>query len=284
MASSSPHRNPLRLLRLPSAAEFDWEEPVGALTPLPSALAEERFPVDEKIDESDEESEEMHIETRRNGAMLAMWDEDFDSYIGRENEDDETSSEHENDNEHKSPGTSQTSRKTKPLRFGRKHNGNFSNKRNRRTSTFFSKDGGSLLKSDQEKNEGTYESKRDSLAPEMQSSFYLSSPSSNNSSSRNSTGTSSSSKETSKTDRTSSSSLLKSVHSSGGATLGHEISVVDDDIITHPLKPSLLDSVLQTAEDLSYRDNSLVSIFLFCPRAISSYLNLLQHPFLSSIN
>ena len=61
------------------AAEFDCTEPITKMTPLPSAVVEERFP-NHKVENVEEEG--VSRETARNAAMLAAWDDDFDHYAG----------------------------------------------------------------------------------------------------------------------------------------------------------------------------------------------------------
>jgi hypothetical protein len=61
------------------AAEFDCTEPITKMTPLPSAVVEERFP-NHKVENVEEEG--VSRETARNASVLAEWDDDFDSYAG----------------------------------------------------------------------------------------------------------------------------------------------------------------------------------------------------------
>ena len=64
------------------AAEFDCTEPITKMTPLPSAVVEERFPNHKVETEKDVEEEGVSRETARNASVLAEWDADFDSYAG----------------------------------------------------------------------------------------------------------------------------------------------------------------------------------------------------------
>lgn len=74
-----------------SAAEYERDGPSGQLTPLPKEVAEERFPVTERQQTSPERKETE--ETKQNSAILAEWEQDFDSYLGSSDDDDETEEE-----------------------------------------------------------------------------------------------------------------------------------------------------------------------------------------------
>lgn len=67
-----------------SAVEFDENRPTVDLTPLPSNIAQEYFPLDSSL-ESNDSSEAKHKETAYNISVLAEWEDDFDSFL----EDDE---------------------------------------------------------------------------------------------------------------------------------------------------------------------------------------------------
>jgi hypothetical protein len=95
----------------PSAAEYDKDGPPKELTPMPSEVAKERFPLTAPV------QEEATEETKCNSATLAEWDNDFDSYLNDDDDDEE-------DDE------------LETMLFSRK---------SRRSSGFFSPDAASLL-------------------------------------------------------------------------------------------------------------------------------------------
>ena len=73
----------------PSAAEFDKDVPPNCgLTPLPKEQARKRFPIEEKVKDVREMKE--GVETRANSALLAAWDEDFDSFLDEEEGEDDS--------------------------------------------------------------------------------------------------------------------------------------------------------------------------------------------------
>jgi len=235
-----------------SAAEFESTRPTVELTPLPSEKVRERFPVDEKDVSSDDDSVQMHHETARNGARLAMWDDDFDSYVDEWDENDSDVDDDSDDCEdsfrtgiNMSRRSSESRRKSVNSRRG-----------DRRSSIFFSREGGSLVKSNN--NDDSSREKRNPngddddimignhqqiLSPDCRDDMHFSSPSTACASYRLSTSESETSKVTPKSDVNSSSSLLRSVHSEGGASMGR-----NHDDTTQELKPSQLDITLRKAE------------------------------------
>lgn len=233
----------------PSAAEFESTRPTVELTPLPSDKARERFPVEENDDSSDDESAELHKETARNGALLALWEDDFDDYIDDNIEiDDECSDDEESKNMLVS-------------RRGRRSSCSIRS-RDRRSSLFYSKNGKSLVESNQLDDKTIIP--RTSLqmgSPCTKETFTLTSSHSDesetdsmqysspsmNESLRLSTSDSDASKITPNADVQSSSSLLRSVHSEGGASIGRNRRTCDEDT-TQELKPSQLDRTLREAE------------------------------------
>jgi hypothetical protein len=94
----------------PSAAEYDKDGPPKELTPMPSEVAKERFPLTAPV------QEEATEETKCNSATLAEWDNDFDSYLNDDDDDEDDELE--------------------TMLFSRK---------SRRSSGFFSPDAASLL-------------------------------------------------------------------------------------------------------------------------------------------
>ena len=241
-----------------SAAEFESSRPTVELTPLPSDKVRERFPVEEKDIQSDDESVELHHETARNGARLALWDDDFDDYIDEEwgENDVDMGNNYDSDNDDSA-------------KFSRQSRGsgrNDSSRRSdRRSSVFFSRGGGSLVKFDVSKEKKSHPSDspvernrnmrqsddidskvsigdNNKFSPISRESMQFSSPSTI-ASYRLSTSDSDTSKVTPKADLNSSSSLLRSVHSAGGASMGRNL-----DDMTQELKPSQLDLTLRKAE------------------------------------
>jgi len=252
-----------------TAAEFDLTRPSVELTPMPNEIAKERFPIEQVMEESDDESDEMHKETRKNGATLAMWEDDFDSIVDEDDWNRDSNIICDLDENDGGVGKerirSNHSSRRQSMHIKSKGRGD------RRSSTFFSKNGGCLLDSDDvipdsqtemvvdikseapalafdevdpHKDENT-SNKEPSLSTSSQGSLQFSSPSTFNSSIRYSSITSSTqqSKETPKTDVTSSSSLLRSVHTEGGATSGKELMRSHKDG-TQDLKPNQLDFTL----------------------------------------
>lgn len=59
----------------PQAAEYVIDDPVAQLTPLPSEFTRRRYSMTEK--EVSKEEEEMTVETKRNSALLAEWEDDL---------------------------------------------------------------------------------------------------------------------------------------------------------------------------------------------------------------
>ncbi|CAB9519992.1 expressed unknown protein [Seminavis robusta] len=60
------------------AAEYERDAPAGKFTPLPAEVAQQRFPLTPKPKDDDQGEEEI-AETKENSAMLAVWEQDFDS-------------------------------------------------------------------------------------------------------------------------------------------------------------------------------------------------------------
>jgi hypothetical protein len=65
-----------------TAAEFFASQPITEMTPIPPETVQKIFPSNKKEDNAAEEEEHGHSrETARNVAMLAEWDDDFDSIV-----------------------------------------------------------------------------------------------------------------------------------------------------------------------------------------------------------
>lgn len=245
-------------------AEFEASEPPSAIKPL-----SQEFHLKEQLDSSDDESMEMHQETARNGDMLAQWDDDFDSIC--ENDDwngNNSIISMDGDSDDDAPLAPLVERKNKARRStGRMSNhgsGRRGSRRNsrpgssdRRSSTFYSKNGGSLLDPEEtcdkddtaqvleSSNSANRESdgyKRSSTI--SKDSLQFSSPSTFGESFRLSSE-SETSKVTPNSDMNSSSNLLRSVHSEGGASLTHS----PDDESRTDLKPSQLDYVSSVSNE-----------------------------------
>lgn len=67
----------------PSAAEYETDGPPKELTPMPSEVAKERFPLTAPV------QKEATRETKSNSATLAEWDNDFDSYLNNSDDDED---------------------------------------------------------------------------------------------------------------------------------------------------------------------------------------------------
>ena len=81
---TSPHPNRKRnrvQFGSPQAVEYEVDAPTAQLTPLPSEVTRQRYSMDQK--EVKEEDEEMTIETKRNSAMLAEWEEELQPLSSR---------------------------------------------------------------------------------------------------------------------------------------------------------------------------------------------------------
>lgn len=98
------------------AAEYVKDCPPKELTPMPTELAKERFPLTEPP-----RQEEATEETKHNSATLAEWDDDFESYLSSDDEDESSSGE-----------------ELESMLFSRK-------RKSRRSSGFFSPDTSALL-------------------------------------------------------------------------------------------------------------------------------------------
>ena len=267
-----------------SAAEFESSRPTLELTPLPAELAREEFKVDGQNVQSDEESTELHQETARNADTLAMWEGDFDSFCEVwDTNDSNICMEDDNDNdndevldplvERKSPKERTSCRSDRRnSRAGRRSTG----RDDRRSSTFFSKEGGSLLKpeeiemrspkekspdglqQDSGQNHGSKEIQGYRASIASKDSLQFSSPSTMGDSYRLSSSGSEVSKETPTTDVASSSTLLRSVHSEGGASLertafnnrqaDHNQDLLEPNQLDFANSPGGLESPLQRSE------------------------------------
>jgi len=244
-----------------SAAEFESTRPTVELTPLPAEQARDRFRVDEKVVESDEESVELHQETARNADMLNVWEDDFDSFCEDDWDKNDSIISMDGDSDgdeplealvqRKRPGTRGSSRKSNASGGDRRDSS-----KSRRSSTFFSKEGGSLLNPD----EMEADTRQKLQAPEIQglrasisskeSSLQFSSPSTiGESFLRLSSSGSEGSKVTPTTDLTSSSIILRSMHSAGGASIGRDGYSNRQDESHQNFKPSQLDFALQKAKN-----------------------------------
>eukprot|EP00978_Attheya_sp_CCMP212_P035364 scaffold153556_cov45-Attheya_sp.AAC.2 len=149
----------------PSAAEFDTNQPTVQLTPLPSDFVRERFPVEEKVESPEEE--EFHRETARNAAVLAAWEDDFDSYLEDEDQSHDVEAEDHSlasmvvatRNMMRDTNTSDIAMNCSPASCEKKkrrrksHNKRRSGREDRRSSSFFSKNGRSLLGDDNDEEE-----------------------------------------------------------------------------------------------------------------------------------
>lgn len=253
-----------------SAAEFESSRPTVELTPLPPEQAREQFRVDEKEVESDEESVELHLETARNADTLAQWEDDFDSFCDERDSDDDEQLEALVQRKRPNVRGSGRSTGSSASRRDRDRRSSRGGRGDRRSSAFFSKEGGSLLSPDDmelderqktnspEKTQnnttlivtsGETNEPRASLSS-TESSLQFSSPSTiGGSFLRLSSSGSESSKATPTTDLTSSSNILRSMHSAGGASIGRDAYNNRQDESNQDFKPSQLNFALQKAKN-----------------------------------
>jgi hypothetical protein len=225
-----------------SAAEFESTRPTVELTPLPAERVKEEFGLENKSEESDDDSAEMHQETARNADKLAMWEDDFDSYCEDwDNNDSIISMDDDSDEEKLEAFIPRKTHSRDSVRRGRTSMGSGERKRGsseRRSSIFFSKSGGSLLEPEDMNMDSqcalkdnpiesprcratrTVENSEKGVSVTSRDSLQFSSPSTiGGSFIRLSHSGSENSKVTPTTEITSSSNILRSVHSEGGASI-----------------------------------------------------------------
>jgi hypothetical protein len=82
------------------AVEYEIDAPSAKLTPMPAELAQKRFPLADKQEDNEEEKEEIE-ETKENSAVLAEWEEDFDSFM-EDDDQDELPRKHRSRRKHRS--------------------------------------------------------------------------------------------------------------------------------------------------------------------------------------
>lgn len=245
-----------------SAAEFKSSRPTVELTPLTKDQAMKEFPLDKEIIE---EEEEEHQETAINGAILAAWDDVFDDYANDDFDDGDSIMLMNDDDDDGNENTMLSSRSLVTHSGSRRKS-----VKGRRSSSFFQREnGGSLLPnsngvSSSETNDFDMETeyiRQDHSSPSKRDSLLFSSPSELGDSWRLSTSDSEGSRITPITDVTSSSSVLRSLHCSGGAHMGHSA----DDLYQKDLQPNQLDLKLQRAEacemmDCTNNDDDLINM------------------------
>lgn len=214
-----------------SAAEFESTRPTVELTPLPAERVKEEFGLENKNDESDDDSAEMHQETARNADKLAMWEDDFDSYCEDWDNNDSIISIDDDSDEEKLEAFIPRKRQSRDsARRSRTSMGSGERKigsSERRSSIFFSKSGGSLLEPEDMNmdsqcalKDSSVENSDKGVSIPSRDSLQFSSPSTNGGSFiRLSHSGSENSKVTPTTEITSSSNILRSVHSEGGASI-----------------------------------------------------------------
>ena len=120
-----------------SAAEFHFERPIIEMTPLPSAVVEECYPIDKEETEQDVQNEKVSRETAQNQAVLAMWDGHFDSIVSGDGSDEEIATGAGGECHGRRRGTPKQRRR-----------GKMAGRRRRRESSIFSQERRSLLDSD----------------------------------------------------------------------------------------------------------------------------------------
>jgi len=262
-----------------SAAEFESTRPTVELTPLPAEQVKEEFGLENRDEESDDDSTEMHQETARNADKLAMWEDDFDSYCDDwDNNDSIISLDGDSDEEKLQAFVPRKRNSRGSLRHGRASMGSEERKRgsgDRRSSIFFSKSGGSLLEPEdidmepqstlqdnlteapsfritsnaEHSEKGASATSRDSLqfsSPSTVSGSFL----------RLSHSGSETSKVTPTTEITSSSNVLRSVHSEGGASISAIANCRSPECTD--LKPSQLDYALKHVTSVEYSPENAV--------------------------
>ena len=110
------------------AAEYDLGAPAAKFTPLPAEVARERFPLTNKKEEEEGEEEEI-AETKVNSAMLAEWENDFDSLVDDSEESEQESS--------RSSRKRQSSKRDRSHKKHSKSKGSSSKRSERRRSSAF---------------------------------------------------------------------------------------------------------------------------------------------------
>lgn len=122
------------------AAEFDLEQPITEMTPMPATVVQEIFPTDKVETEKDVNEYVESRETARNVAMLAEWDDDFDSIVSQEDGSNGSSCGDGGSRRMSSGGPPKRGRKRTPFKHGRRRP-----QKNRRESHIFSRERRSLL-------------------------------------------------------------------------------------------------------------------------------------------
>lgn len=162
------------------AAEFDTTRPTVEITALPDEVAGEQFPV-EYVEETEEEVV-LHKETVDNSAMLAEWEDEFDSFLDEDDGEEEQKSKGDADETSREGGGAPSSpmdcddnesacsdasgcfadddmtplqrpkrpRKKKRRKSKHRYTNSAEKDERRKSSLFFSPGGGSLLASDDE--------------------------------------------------------------------------------------------------------------------------------------
>ena len=84
-----PHTTSAVKFGVNSAAEFDNSLPATEMTPIPLSVVQDIFPSNVQDDEKAKEEHGHSRETARNVALLAEWDDDFDSIVDDSDDDDD---------------------------------------------------------------------------------------------------------------------------------------------------------------------------------------------------
>jgi hypothetical protein len=84
-----PHHTSAIKFGINTAAEFHMSQPTTEMTPIPLSEVEQILPLNDKEDEAAKEEHVHSRETAKNVAMLAEWDDDFDSFVEDSDDDDD---------------------------------------------------------------------------------------------------------------------------------------------------------------------------------------------------
>jgi hypothetical protein len=84
-----PHHTSAIKFGVNTAAEFHMSQPTTEMTPIPLSEVEQILPLNDNEDDATKEEHVHSRETAKNMAMLAEWDDDFDSFVEDSDDDDD---------------------------------------------------------------------------------------------------------------------------------------------------------------------------------------------------
>ena len=123
------------------------------MTPIPTTVVQQIFPMDEMETEKEMEEEGVSRETARNVALLAEWDDDFDSIV---DDFDEDANDADAGSSARRPHHKQRGRKRTPFKLsgGRRRSSSSRPEKSRRESSIFSRERKSLLDDSEDDSNG----------------------------------------------------------------------------------------------------------------------------------